>query len=574
MLKQLVADTRKYYITILENDADLQTQFFNFGLFDSDSKIEFFNSLVEILFGENKETFNVSLFSGITANEFYDDEYQKFLDDTSGTYVYSSQLYQFQQCFLNSYNRIIEWNNPKYRPLYVQLIITILYGNIKNYFFENRSKFLPEYDWFLINSDEQRKAHIEAFFKEFDKFSTIIHYVSSNVDIDEIPDDYIACLSAFVGLKLNDEDKLFDKAMIRNLTKSIITVYKAKGSLFAFEVFFSAIGIDVSVKETYFDRRLYWYSQIPGEEFNPITNSGSKLDYEYYLTYFNPANTYYSIKPEENVTEGDMSYPKTYSAFTSLIKEYGDTDDDVLKILGYKSSDLDTIFTYFKTNTIIVEFSYFNGNQILKEYQDVLKKYVKMMLPIYVNEYYPQIAFGETTQEEGFNLNFRGGDGYDTYTIEYQETDENGNVVIKRKEITMYRSVVDAHTIIPRWYDENDIEHTAESFAITLEDDDKISFVADTTQKGGESFDFFTNYNKEIDAALSKENLSVMLFSSPDNNIFYNVEFVFQPETELVDGASPYDKELTIDYYEYGNNIEYMILDTNDDSIEINIKLE
>ena len=619
-MKQLTADAIGFYVKIFDNDEDLKLIMDNYQMYnDSDNKYTFFHNLIKLFIED--EDLSVLLSSGKTSIEMYNEEYAKFLDNEA--YHIVSPFYKIQKIILDSYQETILWNISSNEGLYTQLIYTFLYGNVKNYFYENRKKFLPEYEWFLIENNEQKRIHIESFFKEFDKFATIINYISDLTDLDTIPDDMLAYLSSILGIKLDlekDEEGyidvsenyfseqkiqqehtiLFNHYKIRSLLKNIVSVYRSKGSVYSYELFFNSIGIDIVFKETYFDRRLFWYSYIRDSNTNLETRENRISDFAFYLTTKNPARTYYAIRPEEKVLLKNMTSPKMRSAFDYVVKNTGISDESIRKILGYEEGSEET-FTYFKTNILLLDFGYLGAKFdeewfISKKHKEVLRDYVDMITPVYIQKYYQESISGETSFIDPVSLSFYSPDGYRSFVTEDDEylnfersfvnvlaPGENSELEYENSEIEDEKSAKDKLSLsFKAGEDSETIERSyyvlnGKSFDRATDD----PFTEDVDYGGAsityinkqeidhlfseefEGFNFFTPYS-EISKSLT--------FSDSEKTLLGNTSFEWEPEFEYTEvDTDTGEGYIIIDYYDYFNAPVAVELQDGDETIELTI---
>lgn len=228
---------------------------------------------------------------------------------------------------------------------YKQIIYTYKYSTIKRFFKENYVKFLPEYDFVNIQSQEKLRIFQESFMQEYDRFAAVIDNIYNIVDIDKTPQDYLNYLAQVIGYEREDRQILGDVSF-RELIKNMVEVYKIKGTNFSFELFFNFLGFEVDLKEYWFDRR---YSDS-GITTNPYTSSTDRNKFLFYLT---------TEKPTEDIPDG-MSIP--YLAKENEIIETLDVNEfDALiaagtyspkQLMGLIDGYSGTAYSYFKTNVI------------------------------------------------------------------------------------------------------------------------------------------------------------------------------------------------------------------------------
>lgn len=599
-MKQLTADIIGFYVRIFDNDEDLKLIMDNYQMYnDSDNKYTFFHNIIKLFVDD--EEMNSFLSSGKTSIEMYNEEYAKFLNNQA--YSNISPFFKIEKIILKDYEVSIPWSLSSNEGLYTQIIYTFLYGNVKSYFFENRKKFLPEYEWFLIENNEQKRVHIESFFREFDKFATIINYISDLTDIDTIPSDMLSYLSGILGIKLDLEKddegytdilvnfsyELFTHYKIRSLLKNIVSVYRSKGSVYSYELFFNSIGIDIVFKETYFDRRLFWYSYIETDNMNLETRENRTSDFAFYLTTKNPARTYYAIRPEERVLLEDMTEPKMRSAFDYVVKNIGISEESIKKVLGYLEGSEET-FTYFKTNILLLDFGYLGARFdeewfISRKHREILRNYVDMITPIYIQKYYQESISGETSFIESINLKFYSPDGYRTYVTEEGEylnfersivnvlapDEEVGDI----EEIGVSFKTGETEETLERSYfiidEKSFVRATDDPYAqdVDLNPDGSISYINKQEidhifSEEFENFNFFVPY-EEIEESRT--------FEDPEKSLLGNTSFEWEPNftytpVDLVTGKGYID----ITYYDYFNAPVAVELQEGDQTIEITLE--
>jgi hypothetical protein len=524
MRDNITANMIGFYKKIFDTSEDFLSVLFKYGIYDNGyERDKFVYDLIDILMGD--DLFKVYFQSNLSSKEIYNKEYEKTVEDYK--YYSLSPFYKIQKSLKNHLGFDFPWQNPFYKDFFVQILFVFSYGNIKNFFYLNRKKFLPEYDWFLIENEERKKIHIESFFKEFDKFSSIIDFMADLNNIDEVGEDKISYLSAVLGIKFDTEEddtgyinsdngyfniELFSVSKIRNLLKKIIEIYKSKGSKFAYELFFNSIGIDIELKETYFDRRLFWESvnDYADENYNIETDENRNSNFYYYITSKNPSNYFYDIAPDEIVSLEDMTSTKTESSFNFFISSIGEDDTSIKKILGYESSEIAETFTYFKTNILLLDFKYYLAGSeeesiISQKHRDLLKSYIDMITPIYIKKYYPESQSAESTFLERTTLVFLSGDGYSGFY-------KNG------KYIEVERSYIKQSN---KWYDlEGNPSSFQEGFSALTEDN---SISLDCAEKNKN--DIWENtFNK-----IREDNNELYYFYYPEDNILNNIEFEWAP---------------------------------------------
>lgn len=447
MIREYTADLKEFYKRAFDSSEELKDTLYKFNITEDRGSVNIFLYKVIEFFLVN-ESFSILLNSADSAKAFYEEEYRKYIEAFS--YEKGSPLYEIQVMIFQEFNGLyIPWADSRNSSLYEQLIFAFNHGNVKNYFYTNRKRFLPEYDWFLIENNENKKTHIEAFFREFDKFSDIINYMADLTDIENVPEDKIAYLSAILGLKFDLEEdtigyanmpkgfyeiELFSPYKIRSLIRNIVEIYRTKGSMFAYELFFNSIGIEISLKETYFDRRIYWRSKNAKkeDEYNPETRESKTYSFFYYLTTQNPAIYYNEHSPGEIISTMDMTEPKTETLFNNQLKKIEKEGKSVEDLLGYGNGYSGETFTYFKTNVLLLDFKYYMADvdqeSVVSQYHlNLITSYIDMITPIYIRKYYPDFELLGHVSLDSLSLEFKSGSDYSHYY------DQNGKYIERER---------------------------------------------------------------------------------------------------------------------------------------------
>lgn len=359
------------------DDKDLQEVLYANGLFGNYEQFSY--TLADNLLDKSPSLDSFIKNNSLSAEEYYRREYENYRKNSS--YV-SQYLTRIQDTIYDVYGKLYVWNQPRNEGLYVAILKSILYGSIKHFFYENRDKYLPQYDWYLINNNPKRKDIIDMLFKEFDKLAEISRALQYYQDADDIPLEFIIYLQEIVGLTVNDYNGIFTEKQLRSLTKHLIEVWREKGSMFSIELFFMCMGIQCSVSELWFDQRLY---DNP-ENYNDYTKVNSKRSFGYYLTTEKPHTVSYEFSPES------VNYTMYTEPKSSRIWEYkvdrSEGVEEVLKLLGREPGE-DITYTYFKSNFILITFSYLSINKsVSKDELEVYKELVDYMLPVFVRTYY------------------------------------------------------------------------------------------------------------------------------------------------------------------------------------------
>ena len=114
---------------------------------------------------------------------------------------------------------------------------------------------MPQYDLDAIKENTAAEAFLDSVLKEFDKIDRMLMETEKYLNYDEIPWKYIVYLTQMLGLEkdlLNFDDS--EEELYRELAKNILDVYRVKGTNYSFELFFNFLGINIEIKEYFFDR--------------------------------------------------------------------------------------------------------------------------------------------------------------------------------------------------------------------------------------------------------------------------------------------------------------------------------
>lgn len=368
---------RQYYLTrVFLDDKDLQEVVYANGLLGdyeqfAYSLAEQLHSHIDSLVEDNE----------LSANEYYEEEYSNYSLDPSG-YI-SQTLSRIQTAIYNAYNKVCVWYHKNNKGLYVAILKSVFYGSIKHFFYENKNKYLPQYDWYLINNNPKRKDIMEMLFREFDKFTNVADALKYYQDPDDIPLELVAYLQEITGLSMNDYNGVFTDKQLRSLIKHIIEVWREKGASFSIELFFSCMGIQCDISELWFDKRMY---DNP-KNFNEYTKVQSVTSFGYYLTPNKPHTVSYEFSPVA-VNYSMYTNPKSSRIWEYRVDKSGRSIEEVEALLGISGSS-DITYTYFKSNFVLINFYYIGSNRsINKDELDIFKELINHMLPVYIRTYY------------------------------------------------------------------------------------------------------------------------------------------------------------------------------------------
>jgi hypothetical protein len=547
-MKETISNMDSFIATILMADQELAEKLNTFGLADDETKKnKLLSSLATLLL--TSSSLKTAMKNGWSSYKIYEEEYKKVVENVA--YAYSGIFFDMQTLIYSVFTINIDWFSPINKYLYVQFLVSFRYGNLNNFFYENRKKFLPEYDWFIIEKDFQRKQHIEAFFKEYDKFSKVIESISNYVDIDLIPADYMAYLSSILGIKMITEQEITTHDQIRSVISNIAEVYKAKGSLYAFELFLASLGVSVKINEMYFDRRLYWFSKNPDVVKNPYTKSTDANKFEYYLTPKNPIITFYQVAPTEKPML--LATPQSASQFKKLVNDYiTNSNGSIESVLGYDQAYIDREhLTYFKTNVVIIDFGFFYSEEDLVslKYQKLLEKYMEVIIPVYVRKYYPESVFEETYFEDHLIYLFPGGSGFKSVLA------EDGRII--RVENSDMRAI--------HYFNQSGgTDDLSSSLEIEDKDGNELFHLLDVDGFGKTDE---ANIPFSITEASKKET-----FETEKININEDFSFIWSPTIELGIGSTINSGSISIeDNLGYGNDLLKIYSFDTEETIEIEI---
>ena len=575
-MKEITANMKNFIVSSFENDKELRNILFEYNmeeLSEGDSLETFFYEIANLLFSaDENRLFN----KGYSAVSIYEAEYSKYEKDI--LYYKQGLLYSIEKIIKKNFsNKEYSWVIFKYKKLYIQILSSYLHSSVKNFFFENRKRFLPEYDWFIIEKDNNRKIHIEAFFKEFDRFSTVIDSISNYTDLDKIPQDYLSYMSSILGIKMITEQGITSHNQIRSVLGNMVSVFKNKGSIGALELFLGSLGIGINLNEMFFDRRMYWYHE-DDEQFkkNTYTNVLNHLKYAYYLTPNNPTTTFYPLSPKELVSS--LSNPLSESYFNEqvkkTIKETG--VPDIKKILGYAESVDNLGFKYFKTNTVIIEFYFYQSKEqlISLSYQRLLEEYMSMIIPVYVRKYYPSILFEETSFEDSLSFVLYGASEYSFVNNELYRVENMDNHSL--------------HLITPDkrtegWEPGSYGEEVEEKFLPIDKYDDESESLNQTSRTetiqintlrslDGSNSKIMDDIKLPINFNIPSETIEEQKFKTKDINIVENYGFLFNPEIALFEFSDPSSGGLNFYNFKYNSINKIYLLEAGvSEDLEIEI---
>ena len=269
-----------------------------------------------------------------------------------------------------------------------QIFYTFKYAAVKIFFRTNYKMFLPEYDAYNLELKEKSELFVEAFMREFDKFSLIIDNLYNIVDIDKIPEEYLNYLGQLIGYEREDY-VLLTEASFRELLKNIIEIYRIKGTNYSMELFFNFLGFDIELQEFWFDKR---YGD-DGININAYTGETDKNKASFYLTPLKPtANILSGMRQSYLVSDNDIIPTMNLNQFDKWTSMY---DNDPATGYYYKMLIGDTAgytgdsYTFFKTN--ILQYALTSlGTGVEPELTDddlrVIDYYIKFLTPLFIQK--------------------------------------------------------------------------------------------------------------------------------------------------------------------------------------------
>src|SRR5574344_1129155 len=209
------------------------------------------------------------------------------------------------------------------------IFYTYKYCYVSSFFQNNVEHFMPQYDLDTIKENAAAEAFLDSVLKEFDKIDRMLVETEKYLNYDEIPWKYIVYLTQMLGLEkdlLNFDDS--EEELYRELAKNILDIYRVKGTSYSFELFFNFLGINIEIREYFFDRR-YYYAKFPEE--NPETGTSNKYTKDFYLTTINPSfNANPNFSASEVISLRDFSPQENLRDFDELVEKYG-----IEAVLGY-----------------------------------------------------------------------------------------------------------------------------------------------------------------------------------------------------------------------------------------------
>ena len=274
-------------------------------------------------------------------------------------------------------------------PLYDQVFYSYKYSSIRNFFKENYKKFLPDYDIYSIEDSAKKELLAQAYMIELDRFTDIIDNIYNIVDIDKIPEEYLAYLAQIIGYERTDYSLLTTNASFRELLKNIIEIYKIKGTNYSFELFLNFLGFDVDLKEFWFDKR---YAD-DGININTLTGETDKEKYAFYLSETKPTEDIpssmvfpYCVTEDAITSTQDINQ---FNVYTDLHTNDSTTGYSAKQLLGDTGGYSGTNYTFFKTNLILYSLTSLGTGQEPELTTDdliAINNYVEFITPIFIQK--------------------------------------------------------------------------------------------------------------------------------------------------------------------------------------------
>lgn len=293
-------------------------------------------------------------------------------------------------------------NIPKERNRIVRRFMYFYkYVFLKNFFFENSNRFMPDYDFSMFEGSDKRKLFLNSVMKEFDKLAESIDKLAVVQDINETPDYLLEYLSQLVGYERDSGNARLSNVYFRELVKSIVDIYKIKGTIFAYELFFNFVGFEIDIQEYWFDRRFFKSSIV-----NPFTEAVPRFkeDPLRYLTPIRPTLYYFDEVGEENKdgkfiyeNPGEEDLIKSNSLYSfslllendsELLENYGTRDERIEALLYGNLRDEKKRYTFFKTNFVsytIRRNESLSDAAFTQEDNAAVQVFINFLTPIFIN---------------------------------------------------------------------------------------------------------------------------------------------------------------------------------------------
>jgi len=267
--------------------------------------------------------------------------------------------------------------------MYRQVIYTFKYSTIKIFFRQNYSKFMPDYDFTVINSQPKMKLFIEAFMRVYDRFANIVDEIYNLVDVDKTPEKYLNYLAQAIGYEREDNN-LLNNVSFRELIKNIVEVYKIKGTNYSFELFFNFLGFQAELKEYWFDKRF----GDPNISSNPETGTSNKNNFSFYLTTKKPTS-YIPLGMKNSYIISDDQIISTLD-INEFNRKISSGEFTVKQLLGDETGYSNQPYTFFKTN--VMEYNLENtraeegSGELSSAALASIERYANFLTPIFMQK--------------------------------------------------------------------------------------------------------------------------------------------------------------------------------------------
>ncbi len=159
---------------------------------------------------------------------------------------------------------------------------------------EHKNRYISELDYKLLTEDDKLEIFIDSIFDIFDELNekgTDQFY--KLMSINDIPDDLINHLSALVGWRQTDYN--YNYLTYRDLVRNIIRIYKIKGTLLSYDIFFRALGYEAKMYELWWDENGKLVREKPigapnSSLSNYVLNRSNFLEFELNVSFANDPN--------------------------------------------------------------------------------------------------------------------------------------------------------------------------------------------------------------------------------------------------------------------------------------------
>ena len=350
------------YVKILTNSVDLKFTLLKENIILSPPKV---NLLAETLL------YNKDVLDEMTIDEIVKKE--SLIDEHSGKKLRDVITNELGRKTVKEY-------------VYRAIIFASKYAGVKNFFYGQYRKFLPEYDYEQLVASKKERMFFEATMKELDRIDDVISSMSNAFDIDEIPYKYLEYIASLIGYESEDKDLVKDY-VFRDLVKNMIEIYKIKGTNYSFELFLSFLGFDVEIQEYWFDRRYHFKKPEAINEYTKATKKDRKNSL-FYLTPNNPETCIPSALTDSFVVfKNEIKGTMDLNMFNKYAKN---GTYSIEQLLGFEPGFPDP-YTYFKTNVVDFNFTSFkkeDEQEISEDDIKIINRIFEFLLPIFIKKQY------------------------------------------------------------------------------------------------------------------------------------------------------------------------------------------